>query len=143
VTCGWCEERFERFLDGLLTGAECARLVSHVDACTACYALLEELRVVDALLLEPRSVELPPNFTDATLACVHAIAQPRVRRPPIAASLVSYVVGAWGLAGAAFLIAPSRVLAAGETALGTTNTVLIALGGLGHVATHVAERLRW
>ena len=80
MNCSWCEERFERFLDGLLTAGESAALRRHVDACGACYGLLEELRVVDALLLEPRSVELPPNFTFATLACVRTMARPHVRR---------------------------------------------------------------
>jgi anti-sigma factor RsiW len=141
VNCSWCEERFERFLDGLLTAADTARLRGHVDACAACYGLLEELRVVDALLLEPRSVELPANFTVATLAGVRALPPPCVRRAPIAASLVSYVVGAWSLVGAAFLIAPNTVLAAGETALDTANTVLVAAGGIGHVAAHLGDRV--
>lgn len=141
MNCSWCEERFERFLDGLLTAAESARLRAHVDACTACYGLLEELRVVDALLLEPRVVELPPNFTFATLACVHALMPPRADRPPVAATLVSYLVGAWSLAGAAFLIAPNAVLAAGETARDTAATVLTAAGGIGHVAVHLGDRV--
>ena len=50
MNCSWCEERFERLLDGLLNAAETARLRAHVDACAACSGLLEELRVVDALL---------------------------------------------------------------------------------------------
>jgi anti-sigma factor RsiW len=141
VNCSWCEDRFERFLDGLLTAAEAARLRRHVDACDPCRDLLEELRVVDALLLEPRSVELPPNFTFATLTCVRAMAQPQVRRAPVAASLVSYVVGAWSLAGAAFLIAPNAVLAAGETARDTARNVLVAAGGIGHVAAHLGDRV--
>jgi anti-sigma factor RsiW len=85
VTCSWCEERFERFIDGLLYDAERARLVSHVDGCANCSGLLEELRVVDALLLGPRTVELPEDFTSATMADVREMALPCARHAPITA----------------------------------------------------------
>jgi anti-sigma factor RsiW len=140
VHCSWSEERFERFLDGLLTPGENARLRRHVDACASCYGLLEELRVVDALLLAPRAVELPADFTGATLDRMRAMSAPSAPRLPIAASLVSYMVGAWSLIGAAFLISPTTVLAAGETALDGAKTVLVAAGGLGHVAAHLGDR---
>jgi hypothetical protein len=141
VNCSWCEERFERFLDGRLTAAESARLRAHVDACAGCYGLLEELRVVDALLLEPRGIDLPPNFTFATLACVRSMAPPRVRRAPVAATLAAYLAGTWSLVGAAFLIAPNAVLAAGETTRDTAATVITAAGAIGHVAAHLGDRL--
>ncbi len=140
MNCCWCEERFERLLDGLLTAAETARLRAHVDACDPCRGLLEELRVVDALLLEPRAVDLPANFTFATMADVRALPQPHVAPPPVAACLASYLVAAWSLTGAAFLIAPSAVRAAGETARDGAATVLVALGALCHVAVHIGDR---
>jgi anti-sigma factor RsiW len=140
VNCSWCEERFERLLDGNLNPRERARVLGHVDACRACRGLLEELRVVDALLLGPRAVELPPNFTFATMAEVRAMTPPSSRRPAIAASLVSYVVAAWSLLGAAALIAPGSVFAAGKTSLVIANTTLVALGGLGHVVVHLGDR---
>jgi predicted anti-sigma-YlaC factor YlaD len=140
VTCSWCEERFERFLDDDLTGAERARLLAHVDACAACRGLFEELRCVDALLLAPRTVELPPNFTHATMADVHALPPPCTRRSPLAASLVAYVVGAWALAGAAVLIAPDAVLGAGKNALAVAGTVLAACAGLEHAVVHLGDR---
>jgi anti-sigma factor RsiW len=140
VNCSWCEERFERLLDGLLNGAETARLRAHVDTCAACRSLLEELRVVDALLLEPRAVDLPPNFTFATMADVRTLPQPNVTPPPVAACLAAYLVAAWSLTGAAFLIAPSAVLAAGETARDGAATALGALGALAHVAVHIGDR---
>jgi anti-sigma factor RsiW len=139
VSCSWCEERFERLLDGLLSPGDTARLRAHVDACAACYELLEELRVVDALLLGPRAVDLPANFTFATMADVRALPQPCVAGPPIAATLTAYLVAAWSLAGAAFLISPATVLAAGETARDSATTVLVAVGALGHVLVHVGD----
>ena len=140
MTCSWCEERFERFLDGVLSDGERARLLGHVDRCEQCRGLLEELRVVDALLLEPRTVELPSNFTFATMSDVRAMPLPRARRAPIAASLVAYIVGAWSLAGAAFLIAPDAVLTFGKNTLVVSGTVLAASAGLGHVFARLGDR---
>lgn len=140
MNCNWCEERFERLLDGLLTPGEVARLRAHVDACDACRGLLEELRVVDALLLGPRAVDLPANFTFATMADVRALARPCVPAPPIAATLTAYLVAAWSLIGAAFLISPATLIGASETARASAATVLVALGALGHVIAHVGDR---
>jgi hypothetical protein len=138
VTCSWCEERFERFLDDTLTAGERARLLAHVDGCDACRELFEELRVVDALLLEPRTVELPADFTFATMADVRTLPAPRTQRAPIAATLVSYTVAAWSLAGAAVLIAPDEVRSAGRDAWAVAATVLGAFAGLQHAWTTVA-----
>jgi hypothetical protein len=140
MTCDWCEERFEGFLDGALSAGEHARLLRHVDRCENCRGLLEELRVVDALLLAPRSVELPANFTCATMADVHAMPLPQTRCAPITASLVAYIVAAWSLAGAAVLIAPNAVLSAGKNALAIAVTVLAATAGLAHVIGHLGDR---
>jgi hypothetical protein len=140
VTCSWCEERFERFLDGALTAGERARLLAHVDGCAACRGLLEELRVVDALLLAPRTIELPANFTVTMMADVHALPPPAARRSPIAATLVAYTVAAWSLAGAAVVIAPHTVLSAGRNALAIAATVLGAFVGLQHTFVHLGDR---
>lgn len=140
MICSWCEERFERFLDGHLTPGEHCRLLAHVDRCDACRSLLEELRVVDALLLAPRTVELPPNFTVATMADVRAMPPPLCRHAPIAASLIAYVVGAWSLVLAALLISPDAVLGAGRSALGAAGTLVAALGGLQHTVVHLGDR---
>ena len=138
MTCSWCEERFERFLDGALTAGDRARLQLHVDGCTACRSLLEELRCVDGLLLAPRTIELPPNFTGATMSGVCALPPPAAYRHPIAASLVAYLVGAWALAGAALLITPNTVVQTARDAYAVAATVLAALAGVQHSLVHVA-----
>jgi hypothetical protein len=140
VTCSWCEERFERFLDGAVTGAERERLLTHVDSCAACRGLLDELRVVDGLLIEPRGIELPADFTVATMAEVHALPEPVVTRPPVLAWLVSFIVAAWSLIGAASLIMPTTVRSAGTTVLHVVRDVLFAIGGIGHVIGHIGTR---
>ena len=140
MTCSWCEERFERFLDGALTAGERARLLAHVDGCAACHGLLEELRVVDGLLLAPRAIELPPNFTVTTMADVHALPPPAACRSRLAATLVAYIVAAWSLAGAAVLIAPGPVIHAGHNALALATRWLAALAGLQHSFVHLGDR---
>jgi anti-sigma factor RsiW len=140
VTCSWCEERFERFLDGDLSDGERARLLVHVNSCDSCGGLLEELRVVDALLLTPSAVELPPNFTRATMADVKEMPLPCVCRAPIAATLVAYIVGSWSLVGAGFLIVPNHMLAFAKNALAAGTTVLGAMSGLGHVVARLGDR---
>jgi len=143
VTCSWCEERFERFIDGLLYDAERARLLLHVDSCANCSGLLEELRVVDALLLGPRTVELPEDFTSATMADVREMALPCARHAPITASLVAYIVGAWALVAAAYLIAPDVVLTAGVNVVAASGTILAAIAGLGHAFVHFGDVGSW
>jgi anti-sigma factor RsiW len=140
VTCSWCEERFERFIDGELSDGDRARLLAHVDTCDACRGLLEELRVVDALLLTPRTIELPENFTLATMADVKAMPHPCPLRTPLAATLVAYVVGAWSLLGAAVLIAPQHVIGACRSVLTVAATVMGAFSGLWHTFLHLGDR---
>jgi anti-sigma factor RsiW len=140
VNCSWCEERFARFVDGACTDAERSCVLAHVDGCAACRGLLEELRVVDALLIGPRAVELPADFTSATMADVQALPLPLRRRPPLLAWLVSFIVAAWSLIGAASLIAPNTILAAGETAVDGAHVVLMTLAGIGRVFGHLFSR---
>jgi anti-sigma factor RsiW len=141
VTCNWCEERFERFIDGLVTDAERTRLLAHVDTCAACSGLLEELRVVDALLIQPSAFDLPPNFTHATMAEVRALPEPACRRGSVLlASLVSFLVAAWALIGAEFIFAPQTMTALRETSMDVARTVLDAIAGIGHVFVHLVSR---
>jgi hypothetical protein len=140
VNCSWSEERFEGLLDGTLLPAERGRVLAHVDACDACRSLLEELRVVDALLLAPRAVDPAPNFTFATMAEIRTLPAPRRRRPRIAAYVVCYVVAAWLVIGAGVLLDAPTLRAWGETALDAMLTAGGALAGIAHVAAHLGDR---
>jgi anti-sigma factor RsiW len=140
VTCSWSEERFERYIDGNVIGAERDRLLAHVDECTSCRGLLEELRVVDGLLIGPRAVELPSDFTSATMAGVHALPEPVAQKPCVAAWLVSFLVAGWALIGAASLIMPTTMLAAGAATVRLSRDVLPAMGAVGHALMHLGSR---
>jgi anti-sigma factor RsiW len=140
VNCSWAEERFERLLDGELTPRDRAALVSHVDRCRECRVVLEELRVVDALLMTPREVTLAPNFTFATMAEVRALPPPAGRRSRLLAYIVSYLTAAWLIAGAAYLLEPGAVHAAAATVLMLARSVAGAFGGLGHAFAQLIGR---
>jgi anti-sigma factor RsiW len=131
VNCTSAERAFEAFLDGTLAARERTALLAHVDACDPCRGLLEELRVVDALLLTPREIALPQNFTFATMAEVRA--QPRPQRPPSRAGAfaVAYLAAAWMLIGAVALLAPQTMHILAVSTLAFSRSVVDAFGGAG------------
>jgi len=100
--------------------------------------MLEELRVVDALISSPRSVELPANFTFATMAEVRSLPRPHATSAPVYAYLVSYLVAAWLLIGAGFLFAATAMRAFGETALDASASLARVFGIVGHAGARVA-----
>lgn len=137
MNCSSSETLFEQYLDDTLLPAQRARLLSHLKGCGRCKGVLDELRVVDALISAPRQMELPPNFTFATMAEVRTLPRPRISRTPISAYLVSYLVAAWLLIGAGFLLAPSAMRAFGETALEVSARFSHTAGSVGHAAARV------
>jgi anti-sigma factor RsiW len=141
VSCSSCEALFEGYLDHTLLPAQRARLLSHLSGCGRCKGVLDELRVVDALLASPREVELPQNFTFATMAEVRALPRPHVSTAPVYAYLVSYLVAAWLLIGAGFLLAGSGMRAFGETALDTSALLVRTFGGVGHAGARIFDHL--
>jgi anti-sigma factor RsiW len=132
VNCSSCETRFEEYLDGTLAPALRARLRAHLAACGGCQGVLEELRVVEALIAAPRAVELPENFTFATMAEVRALPRPHGSPAPVVAYFVSYLVAAWLLIGAGFLLSGRTMRAFGETALDLAGSLTRSLGAVGH-----------
>jgi len=137
VTCSSSESQFEAYLDDTLTPARRARLVAHLDRCGRCKGVLEELRVVDALLASPRSVELPENFTFATMAEVRALPRPHASPAPLLAYLVSYLVAAWLLIGAASILAASTMRAFGETLIDAGRDIVGIVGTVGHAGARI------
>jgi len=138
VSCSSSEALFEAYLDDTLLPAQRARLLRHLNGCGRCKGVLDELRVVDALLAGPRQVELPPNFTFATMAEVRSLPRPHVTHAPLLAYLVSYLVAAWLLVGAGFLLAASAMRAFGETALDASAQLVHTFGAIGSAGARVA-----
>ena len=137
MSCNSSEALFERYLDNTLLPAQRARLLAHLSGCGRCKGVLEELRVVDALIASPREVELPQNFTFATMAEVRSLPRPHVSPAPVYAYLVSYLVAAWLLIGAGFLLAFPTMRAFGETTLDVSAQIARSFGVLGHAGARV------
>lgn len=129
MSCSSSENLFEGYLDHTLAPAQRARLLAHLASCGRCKGVLDELRVVDALIASPRHVELPENFTFATMAEVRSLPRPHGSPAPAYAYLISYLVAAWLLIGAGFLLASGTMRALGEVALDVSAT-LISTGAI-------------
>ena len=138
MSCSSSEDLFEAYLDGTLLPAQRARLLAHLASCGSCKGVLEELRVVDALISSPRHVELPANFTFATMAEVGSLPRPHATPAPVYAYLVSYLVAAWLLIGAGFLFAATAMRAFGETALDVSASLARVFGIVGHAGARIA-----
>lgn len=137
MSCSSSERLFEGYLDNTLAPAQRARLLAHLSSCGRCKGVLDELRVVDALIASPRHVELPENFTFATMAEVRSLPRPHASSVPAYAYLVSYLAAAWLLIGAGFLLASSAMRAFGETALDVSANFAHIVGLVGHAGTRV------
>ncbi|MDQ2908392.1 MAG: zf-HC2 domain-containing protein [Candidatus Eremiobacteraeota bacterium] len=98
--CSYSEKRLDAYVEGSLAPRERARVAAHLPGCANCTSLLEELRVIDALLLSPRQLELAANFTFKVMAEVRPLAQPHVHRTAALPVLATYIVFAWASIGA-------------------------------------------
>lgn len=100
MRCSYFKARLDAYIDGELGPRERALIATHVAACAECAALLEELRMIDALLLRPRRLEPAANFTFKVMADARALPGPRVHHVPTLPVLVTYIVFAWATIGA-------------------------------------------
>jgi len=140
VNCNSAERAFEGFLDGTLAARERAAVLAHVDGCDPCRVLLEELRVVDALLLTPREIRLAENFTFATMAEIRSQPRPHRPRSRAGAYAVAYLAAAWMLLGAVALLAPETMHVLGAATLAFSRSVVDAFGGAGGALAGVFGR---
>ena len=93
--CSSCSPLLDRYREGLLTATQSATVRAHLKSCAHCAALLDELRVVDALLMTVRPPEPVANLTFAVMAEVRSMPVPRTPRTHLGALLGFYIVVAW------------------------------------------------
>ena len=105
MNCSSFDRIAERYFEGTLRTDERADLTAHCDGCASCAALFEELRVVDALLLEPRRVEPVANFTFAVMAELRALPAPAKRNVRFVSWLTGYLAVSWLIVAAAVAFA--------------------------------------
>jgi len=104
MRCSSFEPLLDDFVDGTLSPVVRARVFRHVEDCEHCQGLLEELRVVDALLLVPRQLEPAPNFTFAMMAEARDLPHPHHRRTPALWVVLTYLAFAWVAIGTWFVL---------------------------------------
>lgn len=100
MRCSSFEPLLEAYVEGGLSPVRRAWVAAHLERCPECALLLDELRVVDGLLLEPRVLEPAPNFTFKVMAEVRALPPPHAPRFPHLAVLATYLVFGWVAIGA-------------------------------------------
>jgi anti-sigma factor RsiW len=104
MRCSTSEALFDGRLEGTLTWLQRTRLDAHLEDCARCSAVLEELRVIDALLLTPRALEPAPNFTFKMMAEVRAMPRPRRVRAQWPWMFALYLALSWLAIGAWFAV---------------------------------------
>jgi anti-sigma factor RsiW len=127
----------DEYVDGTLGPLDGARVEAHVASCDACAALLAELRVIDALLIAPRTVEPAANFTFAVMADVRALPVPHRHHRISLASLGAYLVFAWVAIGGFLFFGGHTARAAlasiGASVAGTAAGANSLVRAVGHV----------
>ena len=135
MRCSSCEPLLDRYVEGTLTPRQMLAVSSHLQRCEACGDLLNELRVVDALISTTQPVELAPNFSFAVMAEVRGIPMTQPRRFTAWAAIAFYIVAAWILAGGILLAFGPRApwIAGSANAIARTwNEASITIGGVVH-----------
>jgi anti-sigma factor RsiW len=149
MRCSSCEPFLDEYVEGLTPPALRAAIDEHIAECRNCRELLEELRVIDALLLQPRRIDPAPNFTFAVMAEVRS--QPLPQRPasPGLAIFGAYLafawvaIAVWFIAGGAAARDALAFVAAQLARGGLAALALVGSGGslFGHATAGVSAAM--
>ena len=138
MRCSSFSAVFSDYIEGTLGPARRTTLETHLAGCTACSALLAELRVVDALLLTAQlPIEPAPNFTFKVMAEVRAMPAPPARRTPVLRVLAAYLVFAWCAIAAWYTIDPAGAAESLGALRQAFDGYRAALATLGTALSHV------
>jgi len=104
VRCSSCEPLLDAYLESALRARRMLDVAGHLHACPHCSALLDELRVIDALLATAR----PPggvgeNFTASVVSATPAAPPHAPRSIPLWLPVLVYLAVAWPIAGLALM----------------------------------------
>ena len=134
MRCATSEERFEGLLEGTLAPAQRVEVEAHVQTCPHCASVLEELRVVDALLLTPRKLEPPPNFTFKAMAEIRTLPSPARSRSRWPWLFVVYLLLSWMGIGAWLAIGRPEASALAAAGVAAFSHAGGAFNGIARVA---------
>ena len=137
MPCSSFEPLLDEYLEGTLRPEASLRVAAHLDRCATCGSLLEELRVIDALLVTAPQREPASNFTFKLMAELRAMPQPYVRRAPISGIVAAYLIFAWALIGAFFTFGGGNAKAALVVIVASLGRCGEALAGLAGATAHL------
>jgi anti-sigma factor RsiW len=137
VPCSSFEPLLAPYVDGSLSAPAWVQLSAHLQHCSACSSLLEELRVIDGMLLTTRPVDPAPNFTFRVMAELGTLPAPRVRRAPMLGVVAAYLVFAWLLIGGFFIFGGTNAKAALAVIAAAIGQYGGALEGLAAATSHL------
>ncbi|HEX5275365.1 MAG TPA: zf-HC2 domain-containing protein [Candidatus Rubrimentiphilum sp.] len=104
MRCSSCEPLLDRYLEGTLSPREMIDTTAHIGSCAACARLLEEVKVVDALLFTTDVPDLPNNFTFAVMAETSSMPAPQPHKHRLWSFFALYLTAAWIAALAVFAV---------------------------------------
>lgn len=136
MRCSSCEPLLAEYIEGSLSARRMAVVARHVHGCPSCTALVEELKVVDALLATTATPSLPENFTFAVMAHARSMPVPEPRLMPVWMAAGGYVLAVWLLAAGWLLLRGTGAIAAAQRALASFGADLLAFADLGAGAGH-------
>ncbi|MBV8118125.1 MAG: zf-HC2 domain-containing protein [Candidatus Eremiobacteraeota bacterium] len=135
MRCSSCEPLLDRYVEGTLRQRQMLAVTAHLKSCDACVGLVNELRVVDALMATTKAADLPANFTFAVMAEVRTMPVAIERRISVWSFLIFYLVAAWIALSGAFAYFGGRVAFvqhAGGSIAASLHEIAAAIGGIAH-----------
>lgn len=98
MRCSSCEPLLDAYLEASLRQFDARAVNAHLRNCSGCTALLDELRVVDALLTTARPPGVAANFTATVVSATRETPRHAKPRMPLGVALLLYLGVAWSLA---------------------------------------------
>ena len=115
---------------------------AHLHSCDACARLIEEVKIIDALLFTTNVPELPANFTFAVMAETRSLPAPKPHEDRVWSFVALYLTAAWIAAIAVFVASGESLTKIGAAiAMGLGNLAQSFSGGaagIGHGAPALA-----
>lgn len=141
MRCSSCEPLLDRYLEGTLSPREMIDTNAHIESCAACARLLEEVKVIDALLFTTDVPELPNNFTFAVMAEAFSMPAPKPHKDRLWSFVTLYLAAAWIAALAVFAASGASLPKAGAAVAAAFGSLTQSFAGGAEGIAHGAPVL--